>query len=216
MDGANASTTFTDSSSLTTAVTPQSGAQISTAQSKFGGASGVFNGSSDFLTFTDTANYQVLAGDFTVDFWFQTTTLNNGATQSFFGDLDSGGTNTSIQIDFDHVNSPDSIRATLNFTDASGIEVVYGSTLLANVWNHCAVVRSGANVDLYANGIKGSSTGNAAAKIVKSNQNGGSWSIAKQGAFGLFFNGWIDEFRFSKGIARWTSNFTPPSGPYST
>jgi hypothetical protein len=31
----------------------------------------------------------------------------------------------------------------------------------------------------------------------------------------LYFNGWIDEVRISKGIARWTSNFTPPTAPYS-
>jgi hypothetical protein len=29
------------------------------------------------------------------------------------------------------------------------------------------------------------------------------------------FNGWLDEIRISKGIARWTSNFTPPSAPYT-
>ena len=29
-----------------------------------------------------------------------------------------------------------------------------------------------------------------------------------------YFNGWLDEFRVSKGIARWTANFTPPAAPY--
>ena len=31
---------------------------------------------------------------------------------------------------------------------------------------------------------------------------------------GYFFNGYLDELRISKGIARWTSDFTPPSSPY--
>ena len=30
------------------------------------------------------------------------------------------------------------------------------------------------------------------------------------------FNGWLDEIRISKGIARWTTNFTPSSSEYST
>ena len=36
------------------------------------------------------------------------------------------------------------------------------------------------------------------------------------GAFNAsgFLDGWIDEFRFSKGIARWTGNFTPPTSEY--
>jgi len=29
-----------------------------------------------------------------------------------------------------------------------------------------------------------------------------------------YFNGWLDEFRLSKGIARWTADFTPPSEEY--
>jgi hypothetical protein len=30
-----------------------------------------------------------------------------------------------------------------------------------------------------------------------------------------FFAGWMDELRISKGIARWTANFTPPTEPYA-
>ena len=29
------------------------------------------------------------------------------------------------------------------------------------------------------------------------------------------FNGYIDEFRITKGIARWTENFTPDTSPYT-
>ena len=32
---------------------------------------------------------------------------------------------------------------------------------------------------------------------------------------GEWLTGWMDEIRVSIGIARWTANFTPPTGPYS-
>jgi hypothetical protein len=32
---------------------------------------------------------------------------------------------------------------------------------------------------------------------------------------GYYFKGWLDELRISKGVARWTSNFTPPTSAYT-
>lgn len=217
MNGTNGSSIFTDSSSLATSITRNGSAIISTGQSKFGGASGLFTpATSDYLSFTDTSNYQVGAGDFTIDFWFNTTSLALG-TQTIISDLNAVGSNTSIQVDFDHVNSPDSLRCTLSFTDLTSLEIDYGTTLSTGTWYHCAVVRNGANVNLYVNGVSGGGTGNAASKTVKANQNGGSWSIGRAGSYtgNLFFSGNIDEFRFSKGIARWTSNFSVPILEYS-
>jgi hypothetical protein len=40
--------------------------------------------------------------------------------------------------------------------------------------------------------------------------------LASSPASRVDFNGWLDEFRISKGIARWTSNFTPPTAPYDS
>ena len=41
-------------------------------------------------------------------------------------------------------------------------------------------------------------------------------AIGRYGENGsAYMNGWIDEFRFSKGIARWTTNFTPPTSAYA-
>ena len=66
MNGSNGSTTFTDSSSNNYTVTAYGHAQISTAQSKFGGASGLFDGSVDYIRATPSTNLQ-FGGDFTLE-----------------------------------------------------------------------------------------------------------------------------------------------------
>jgi len=46
-------------------------AQIDTAQSKFGGASGLFDGTGDWIDTPDSDDFDVLSGDFTVDLWIK-------------------------------------------------------------------------------------------------------------------------------------------------
>ena len=81
-----------------------------------------------------------------------------------------------------------------------------------NTWYHIAYVRNGSNFDLYIDGEK-QTTKSISGTIYNST------AVAMIGASNpaspaYFVNGWIDEFRFSKGIARWTANFTPQSYPY--
>ena len=69
MDGANNSTTFTDRSYSPKTVTAFGNAKISTAQSKFGGASAAFDGSGDYIEFDRGTDLQFGAGDFTIEGW---------------------------------------------------------------------------------------------------------------------------------------------------
>jgi len=41
-----------------------------------------------------------------------------------------------------------------------------------------------------------------------------SFYIGGDPVAGVYLNGWIDEFRVSKGVARWTSNFSPPTSTH--
>jgi hypothetical protein len=50
---------------------------------------------------------------------------------------------------------------------------------------------------------------------VSFNFNGGGTMLIGSDGFVGQFNGKMDEIRISKGIARWTSGFTPPTGAYS-
>jgi len=84
------------------------------------------------------------------------------------------------------------------------------SALVTNSWYHLAAVRSGTNFMIFQNGVSlGASQGNTnAVSSYASDLNIG------RGCWEGVLDGWIDEVRISKGIARWTANFTPPTHPY--
>jgi hypothetical protein len=83
-----------------------------------------------------------------------------------------------------------------------------------SLWHHVALVRYGNILTLYIDGIGQNTTANV--NGVNVNSSSGNLSIGRPGDYnGYYFNGWIDEFRFSNGIARWTSNFTPPASAYT-
>lgn len=66
-DGADGSTTFTDSSQYARTLTATGLAQIDTAQSVFGGASGLFNGVTDDVRAASATDLTFGTGDFTFD-----------------------------------------------------------------------------------------------------------------------------------------------------
>jgi hypothetical protein len=78
MDGSNGSTTFTDSSSNALTVTANGNAQISTAQSKFGGASAAFDGDGDFLSIASNVAFAFGAAAFTIECWAYQSATPNG------------------------------------------------------------------------------------------------------------------------------------------
>jgi hypothetical protein len=201
MDGANNSTTFTDSSQNALTANRFGTPVISTAQSKFGGSSAYFNGTSDYITFSSATLFD-FSGDFTIEgFWyFSQINQDQGFTILFCG------------IELDRIQLA---------TVSGGIELYWGGLLLSysiasssflNTWTHIAVTRSGTAVKLWINGVNVTSATKETAIDVS------GISLAKQlnnGIYNGYFNGYIDEFRVTKGICRYTSTFTPPTAPLS-
>lgn len=75
MNGSDASTTFTDQRGHT--FTAAGNAQIDTAQSKFGGASGLFDASGDYISTPDSDEWSFGSGDFTIECWYRPTRTNS-------------------------------------------------------------------------------------------------------------------------------------------
>jgi hypothetical protein len=204
MDGANGSTTFTDSSSNALTVTASGTAQVSTTQSKFGGASASISGSS-FLSVADNALFEVGSGDFTIEAWVYIT--SSSGFKSVVSKLAGFGPYLMAVNGTSYVYYLSSAGTSWDL--ASGVS---GGTVSLNTWTHLALVRNGSTVTPYLNGTAGTATTTSSAL----NDNVyplviGADRFNAAGLMGDYFNGYIDEVRFTKGVAR---TITVPTGPF--
>ena len=201
-DGADTSTTFTDSSlSLHGNATVGGNAQVDTAQSKFGGASYLGDGTGDYLTYADNADWDFGTGDFTIDNWVRFAAL--GGDNNLFSRNAIGG---NIQWKFD--KGSNSLKAYWG----GGFVRNEGWTPSIDTWYHVAIERYSGNVYIYVDGTK---LGTAAANSTDLTFTDAIFIGAiEDGSQSI--NGWIDEYRISKGIGRYAgTNFTPPTAAYS-
>lgn len=215
-DGTDASTTITDRNEGGSAHvwTANGDAQIDTAQAKFGGASLLCDGTGDYVTTPDHADFALGSGDWTVDFWFRCN-VASGATARICGQNDSSLSGASSSFGITR-HSSNTIQA-YAFFDGTSSAFILGTTQFTDSvntgWHHLALIRSGNVLTLYLDGV---AEGTAAITGTVNNSSN-ALSIGRAGEFtAQTWNGWIDEFRLSVGIARWTANFTPPPAAYGT
>lgn len=199
--GTNGSTVFTDSSSAPKAITTVGNAQVSTAQSKFGGSGYLGDGTGDYLSTPAHADFVFGTGDFTIDGWIYLNSWTQGP--SIFSNRDGGWSATEFVFKVE-------TNGRL-WVDTGLANIVSGATVLATgVWTHVALIRSGSTLRLFLNGVQ---DGEAATSVNLTKQ-----SLVKVGGgdpdTGRSLNGYMDELRISKGVARWTANFTPPAAAY--
>lgn len=210
-NGADSSTTFTDSSPSARAINPAGNAQIDTAQSKFGGASMLFDGAGDYLTIGDDPALELGSGNFTIDLWFRTSSIT---FDYGYGNLvTKRSASTSWIAPFIIFRDGSTIKL-YSSSDGSSWDVANNRTLVTglnvNTWYHFAFVRSGNTFYTFLNGIQTDSFSNSSTL----HNNAAPISIGGDVNGDNSFIGHVDEFRYSVGVARWTGNFTPPTEEY--
>jgi len=202
-DGTNGSTTIVDSSPSPKTVTAVGDAQISTAQSKFGGASIAFDGTGDYLT-VPGGDFD-FPGDFTVEafFWLNNATAND---ETIAGKWD----NPSLRSWLLNVSGT---KITFALGQGGSIDAFTPSaSISSSAWHHVAVCRAGESVRIFFNGLQIGSTYTSDFNATSSAQ---SLAVGiNLDADRTPFNGYIDDLRITKGIARYTANFTPPTAPF--
>ena len=190
--GTNGSQTILDISTLPKTINVFGNTQISTTQFKYGGSSIYFDGTGDYLTCTTLPS---ISGDFTIESWCYYTNLNTYIT--FFDNRNAGGYYFILDTTGNYIVS----------STAGGTLLTGASGLSQNTWFHFALVRFNGILKLYLNGNQvGSSVSGQTSAM------SGSFYIGRfnDNYTGGDLKGYLDDFRISI-IARYTSNFTPPS-----
>jgi len=168
------------------------------------GYSGIFNGSNTSLTVPDSADWDFGSGDYTIDMWIYP--ISNAPYAPLIG---QGNLPNSGQWFFTLNNG---VPYFYTSGDFSGNDHNFGGSALSlNTWAHLAFVRASGVTTCYVNGVACPNADNFATWYDVAYQlliGGGADDLTRR------FNGYIDEIRVSKGIARWTSNFTPPTNEY--
>jgi len=188
-NGTNGSTTITDSSPSPKTVTAFGNAQISTAQSKFGGASIALDGTGDYLN-TSAGSINQRTEPFTIESWAWISTRTNFvllSTTTFYWQ---------------------EVGGIVYFGDSGANPIqISSSELPLSDWFHVAISFDATTYRIFIGGVqKGITT------TLLSNNVLGSISIGARGSSVL--TGYLDDFRITKGVARYTSNFTPPTAPF--
>lgn len=200
MDGAEGSVAFADSSPSPKALTVYGGAKISTAESKFGGASAYFDGAGGYLAVANQSDFAFGTQDFTIEWWsFRTATKSDAL---IFSTSVDGGANGGYWIDFEGNHLAMYGPALGRIIRADEVGTADG------VWNHWAVTRSGTTVRAFKNGGLLATASNATSLIATNARVGGTETF---GGYDGWFNGYIDDLRITRGVARYTTNFTPPT-----
>jgi len=190
-NGTNGSTTFTDSSQNGLSLSANGNSQISTAQFKFGGASAYFDGANSTISVQDSV-LVTGTGQFTIEMWFYASSTDGGLVNS---------QNVNGGYELIHRNSE------LKFWAYNSGDVLVATAPSLNAWHHVAVTRDASNVlRMFVDGTLVDSATNFTEWLFKNSLTIGS---SRTGFYD--FDGYIDDFRLTTGVARYTAAFTPPT-----
>jgi hypothetical protein len=210
-DGTDAATTYTAETGQTITFVGQ--AQLDTAQTKFGVSSLLLDGTGDYITVPDNANWNFGTGDFTIEMHvrFNAHTSHAGLYSQY---VDA---NNYIIFYWDTVTG-------LNFLHkATSVIASYQTAWTPSnaTWYHLALVRQGANIYFWVDGTLQTTTITTAITAATSFPDlAAAIRIGDYGdASTAMFNGWIDEVLILKGRAKYTAsslpaNFTPRTATY--
>lgn len=197
-NGVSGATTTFDSSPNARALTANGAVSLSDAQVKFGTAASLFAGG--YWASPASADF-AFPGDFTIEFQ---------ARKSVDG---AGGYDTVVLTDTSNGSAANgwfielsSVRGFL-FAHAGGIPVISAQNPNDSLYHHWAVSRAGGTIYLFKDGVLLTSAAFTTSVLAQ-----GQFGIGRNDVNSTYpFAGHIDEVRITKGVGRYTANFTPPT-----
>jgi hypothetical protein len=169
-----------------------------------------FDGNGDYLTAPSNPAYNLGSGNFTIEFWVYPNTISipNPDNESWLVARTDYTANTGWSV----FQANQQIRFRVGNT---GGTIATGNVITATTWQHIAVVRSGSTVSIYVDGTSQASGTNASftdastVLVVGGITSTTGWNGDKP------LNGYIDDLRITKGVARYTANFTAPTTAFA-
>ncbi|MDA3896073.1 MAG: hypothetical protein PF482_08000, partial [Desulfobacteraceae bacterium] len=198
----NGSTVFTDESGVGHVVTVNGNVH----HEAFGLDTAIaYDGTGDYLSLADHDDWDFGAGEFTIDLWVNYTAVPSDDSNGIFGT----GTWPIVSSHRYAMKISNGTFQWYNpFTDWADTGVVP----VADTWYHLAVVRSSDTLSIYVNGSE-TITADCTGLLINSSDTGVAIGRVTTNLDSHYFNGYMDEFRITKGQALWTADFTPPNSP---
>jgi len=218
-DTTNTSTTFTDSSISSHTITAvnntnhRTDAGIPYSYPKtIANTSIYFDGTNDALTIPDSEEITFEDNDFTLECWSYHAAVDS--TENYFGTFNSSGTDTSASVAL-RKNANNAVRLFVRTAGGSSLTLDSGTLLGATTWNHIAAVRHGDLLKLFINGVQEGERSISGFVNDSSIDFHVGVSTASPG-LADDMNGYLDGIRVINGYAAYTSEFSPPTRPFST
>ena len=175
----------------------------STTQVKFADTKSMyFDGSGDYVSISEDDKFNI-SGDFTIESWIWP---SNSTLSGIFGTGNGSFGSNAVVLTWRHGTVNDQFSFWVNNISSSS-QILNSNIASTNTWTHIAIVRLGSTITLYQNGTS-----------VDTYTSSGTFNLSHSGLkigsyWGGTFNGYIQDFRITNGLARYTSNFTPPTAP---
>jgi len=182
----------------------------STTQVKFAGSKSVyFDGTGDYIEVPASSLLDVSSSDITIEgyFYTTTTTTKQGVWEFYFDD------NNFVRLFYEGDNG-NVFRLTLTSSGTQRLNATGTTNFSADTWHHIAVTRNHSTGEwkTFIDGNQDTGASGTESAAV----NTSSWNFLIGMDFvsiDRYWNGYIQDFRFTKGLARYTANFTPPTEP---
>jgi len=175
-------------------------AQIDTAVKKYGTGSMEFDGTGDYLKTVENETLELGSGDWTIEFWIYFDAVNNSTVKYLLDWRTAADTSNSFLAQESNNN--------WTYYNGAGASISSGftsSTFSASTWHHVAISKAGTTTKFFVDGTQTASSSDV------STYDSGTLVIGSRYNGQNYLDGYIDDLRITKGIARYTSSFTPPT-----
>jgi hypothetical protein len=204
LSGTNAG--IIDKSQSVKTITLNGDVKSSTTQTKYLSSSMYFDGTGDYITLSDSDAREFGGGDFTIELWVKTTIATQYATLLSRTPTAFGSGMWSILMNTTASGGQVGVYVG-DYSTGASLVTTSGASIRDDSWHHVAVVRNGSSFVCYIDGTS-RGTGSWAGSITNI---AGDIYIGADQNYGRNWQGYMSDLRITKGLARYTANFTPPT-----